>query len=75
MDDYDEEFSTTTYSRWRSSVECEPYYSKYRENIYMRYTSEGPLLGSRINNSDIYIFELDRKHSVAEVLDRIMGGV
>jgi hypothetical protein len=41
----------------------------------MRYTSEGPLLGSRINNSDIYIFELDRKHSVAEVLDRIMGGV
>jgi hypothetical protein len=75
MDDYDEEPPTNPYSRWRSLIECEPYYRRYFDLIYMKYTSEGPVPGARIDNSEIYSYEITRKHSVAAVLDRIMGGL
>jgi hypothetical protein len=75
MDDYDEKPYATPYSRWRRLIEKEPYYSRHYDLVYTRYTAEGPVPGTRIDNSEIYSYEVTRKHSVAAVLDRIMGGL
>jgi hypothetical protein len=69
-----QDFLDTPLRRWQSSIQCEPYYSKYHANIFRKLRPFGVEGYASVLIRDIYQFELDRKYAVAEMLDKIMGG-
>ena len=69
-----QDISDSPLARWQSSIEREPYYSKYHANIFRKLRPFGVTGYANVLIRDIYTFETVRKVAVAKTLDKIIGG-